>query len=196
MELELKEIISWLTALLGASGFAFGLYQYYRAQLWKKSEFAASQVQQLSDNPDLALCCVFLDWDVRRIPVPERYSVFTEEKSFKHDWNNVLHAMIPEDQKANFDWPLVLYRDVFDKFFIYLDRVNHYISIGLFEVEDVYNLKYWLDEIKSPRYMKEENKNVFMKFIDFYGYVGVKRLMDKFESEEEKIRAGMKQKRA
>ena len=35
-----------------------------------------------------------------------------------------------------------------------------------------------------------------MKFIDLYGYVGVKSLMDKFESEEGKIKAGMKQKRA
>jgi len=195
---SIKDILSGLTALIGVSGFGFGMYQYYKAQLWKKSEFAASQLQQLSDNPDLALCCVFLDWEARRIPIPERYQVFVkeDEKSFVHNWDNVKRGLALENDEANFDWPYVLYRDVFDQFFVYLDRINHYISIGLFKVEDVYSLKYWLDEIESSRYLPKGEKDIFIKFIESYGYHGVINLMDTFKLEEQKIKAGMRPRRA
>jgi hypothetical protein len=80
---------------------------------------------------------------------------------------------------------------MFDKFFAYLDRINHYLAIGLFDVKDVYPLKYWLDQIKASRYTSPED-NVFMPFIDFYGYHGVRALMKKFDNEEEMMAAGMK----
>jgi hypothetical protein len=57
----LKEIFAYSGAIIGIAAFGIGLYQYYRAQIWKKSEFAAAQIQRLTDDPALALCCIFLD---------------------------------------------------------------------------------------------------------------------------------------
>ena len=47
MENAVEEIVAYLSALIAAGAFAFGLYQYYRAQIWKKSEFAAAQLQRM-----------------------------------------------------------------------------------------------------------------------------------------------------
>ena len=188
LETSMRDVLTSLSGLIGLGGFGVGLYQYYRAQVWKKSEFAAAQLQRLTDDPDLALCCVFLDWGERKIPVPERYKVFTanSEVSFKHDWDSVKQALTPENKESNFNFPLVLYRDLFDKFLVYLEGINFYLSRGLFKVDDVCSLKYWLDELRRSRYLKGEDQKVFMKFIDHYHYEGVKSLMKKLDKHAEK----------
>jgi hypothetical protein len=194
MEKSGEVLVAGFSAVIGFVALGTGLYQYYRSQVWKKSEFAAAQLQRLTDDPTLALCCVFLDWGARRIAVPKEYSVFTSDNqtSFVHDWNNFKAAMQPEYQEANFQFPLVLYRDSFDQFFVYLDRINHYIAIGLFKVEDVYPLSYWLGELKASRYLESKDKHVFLTFIEHYHYWGVKSLMKKFDDYERAVAAGMK----
>jgi hypothetical protein len=71
----------------------------------------------------------------------------------------------------------VLYRDLFDHFFGYLGRINHYIDIELITAKDVSSIEYWLKQIASPRF---ERTLVFHDFIQFYGYVGVIDLMKKY----------------
>lgn len=197
LETSARDLLTSLSGLIGLGGFGVGLYQYYRAQVWKKSEFAAAQLQRLTDDPDLALCCVFLDWGQRKIPVPEKYIVFTanDETSFTHDWDSVKRAMTPEDKESNFTFPMVLYRDLFDKFLVYLEGTNFYLSRGLFDVDDIRSLKYWLDELRWSRYLEGDDQKVFMNFIDYYHYDGVKSLMKKLDLAEEKQAAGMKPKR-
>jgi len=58
---------------IGTGGLAFGLYQYFITQKWKKSEFAASQIEKLFTNPVLSMCSTCLDWSPRKIQVPEDY---------------------------------------------------------------------------------------------------------------------------
>ena len=185
-------LVAGFSAVIAFGAFGTGLYQYYRAQVWKKSEFAADQLQRLTDDSTLALCCVFLDWEARRIAVPKEYSVFTSDTSFAHDWNKLKDALKPEEKEANYPFPLVLYRDAFDQFFVYLDRINHYISVGLFQVEDVYPLTYWLGELKASRNLAPGDQHVFLTFINHYHYWGVKALMKKFEDYEQEVAAGMK----
>jgi hypothetical protein len=171
-----------LSVFLGFFGFIFGLYQYYKAEKWKKSEFAASLLEQLSNNPDLSLCCIFLDWKERKIAVPEKYKFFTSEASFIHNWDHLTKALRPKENDANLDFPLVLYRDVFDQFFKYLDKINHYIKIGLIEVKDVQILEHWLNELKNSNYKIQDANNVdeinpFLEFINTYNYNGTKNLL-------------------
>lgn len=177
------DILDIIAAVLGIGGLGFGLFQYYKAQQWKKSEFAASLIQQLSTNPDLALCCMFLDWRTRSIAVPEKYRVLTEADQFKHTWGDLQKALRPESQDAVFQFPQVLYRDAFDQFFSYLDRIDHYLNIGLFDVRDVERLRYWIEEHRSPRCLGAEGgsapPNPFLSFIESY-YYSVKELMLKF----------------
>ena len=51
----LRDILAIVGAVSALGGLAFGLYQYYIAQKWKRAEFAAQQLEKLSSDPDLDL---------------------------------------------------------------------------------------------------------------------------------------------
>lgn len=171
------EIIAILGIVGGVGGFTVGLYQYHVAQKWKKSEFAANLLERLANDERLATCCKLLDWSTRKLPVPDQYILLTDETTFMHDWEKLTLGMAPETKKGSFDWQEMLYRDLFDYFFDYLERVNHYISIRLITCKEVQSLAYWLEQLASPRFVEN---SVFMDFIREYEYSGVLELMDKF----------------
>ena len=75
-----KDVIELLGAIGALGGLAFGLYQYSVNQKWQQSELAAKQLEMLSTDPKLWMCCLFLDWATRRIPIPEDYKIFDAEK--------------------------------------------------------------------------------------------------------------------
>lgn len=165
-------------------GGFFALYQYYKAQQWKKSEFAASILEKLSSDPELSMCCTFLDWSHRRLLVPEKYRVLTDEIAFTHNWATLVEALRSESERADFDFPLVFYRDAFDSFFTYLDRIDNYLSIGLFSINDVSSLAYWLSQLQNPRFANvtsdEPIAEPFMTFMKTYQYTGALNLMKRF----------------
>jgi hypothetical protein len=165
-------------SLLGLAGFGFGLYQYYIAQKWKRSEFAAQQLALLAEDPQLEICCRILDWNSRVFPVPVRYRDLAPEPTFFHNWDVLAAAMSGEAQKGSFDWQETLYRDLFDHFFAYLERIEHFLSIDLISLEDVASLRYWLGELAAPRFV---DRPIFIDFLRAYDYAGVLRLMERFE---------------
>jgi hypothetical protein len=183
--MELRDILSIVGAIIALAGFAFGLYQYYVAQKWKRAEFAAQQLEKLSSDPDLDLCCKLLDWSVRVSPVPEKYAALTDEKTFVHDWRVMREAMLPEEDsgKAEWDWQHMMYRDTFDKFFEYLERINHYITIRLVSEKDVASLRYWLEQLVEPRFLPPEQRLLFQHFIDRYHYQGVREMIGRLHAD-------------
>ena len=178
--MSLGDIITIIGTVLGLSGLSFGLYEYYIAQKWKKSEFAANQLALLSSDPELELACKLLDWSSREFPVPEKYQLIFEEKTFIHDWETLRIAMLPESKRGVYNWQQTLYRDIFDHFFNYLENINHSISINLISQKDVESLRYWLKQIASPRFVEQNKKSLFMDFIKEYEYSGVLELMRHF----------------
>lgn len=77
----MKENAQLVGLFVGLAGLIFGLYQYYRAERWKRSEFAAKQNEKLLTDPILVLCLKFLDWSELRIAVPEEYKVYTKDET-------------------------------------------------------------------------------------------------------------------
>ncbi len=163
--------------IIGSGGLIFGLYQYTIAQKWKKSEFAAKQLEMIINDPILLMCCTCLDLETRKMVVPAQYREMMDDDTFIHKWNVLSTAMLPEAEQFSFTWQEVIYRDSFDYFFNYFERIDHYISIGLITVKDVSNLEYWLRQIATPRFTE---KNIFEKFIKAYEYTGVLSLMNRF----------------
>lgn len=173
----IADLAALIAVMVGFGGLVFGLRQYYIGQKWKKSEFAAAILEQLVADERLATCCKMLDWSARRFPVPEQYRVLFEQPTFTHTWAKVITAMKPEEEKGSFSWQEMLYRDLFDHFFSYLERVNHYISIRLITVNDVSSLEYWLKQLASPRFVDQP---VFIDFLRAYDYTEVFDLMTRF----------------
>jgi hypothetical protein len=178
VQLDLKGALEFLGAASALAALAFGLYQYYVAQKWKRAEFAAAQLEALSTDEELDLCCKLLDWAGRVSGVPLKYQALTDQKTFVHDWRVMKQAMLPEEdsERADWDWQHMMYRDIFDRFFSYLERIDQYIAIDLISPRDVASLRYWLAQIERPRFLPEDEQSLFARFIERYGYSGVRSL--------------------
>jgi hypothetical protein len=168
---------------IGALGFSFGVWQYTKAQRWKKAEFAAKELDKLSSDSTLAMACLFLDWEQRRIDIPQQFKSRTKDETFVHSWGALELAMspdlVPKDGRDGFTWQEVMYRDIFDKFFTYIHMINHYLEINLLEKKDIAVLKYWMEQVcKSKLHNK---KPIFKDYLVSFGYTGVVSLCKKLE---------------
>jgi len=184
------DLVTISLALAGIAAFLFGIYEFRIAQKWKKSEFAAKQLEKLTTDPKLVLCTLFLDWSPRKVPVPSAYRLMIKKTTFIHKWTTLAEAMRPEDEKERFTWEEVVYRDSFDYFFNYLEDINHFINIGLVSIRDVESLKYWVKEIAMPRFAEEMDRpqrSIFGDFLESYRYIGVFDLMKKFRINANRI---------
>jgi len=173
-----KTLLPFVVGFVGLAGFLFGLYQYWTAQKWKKAEFAAKQLQRLWLDEELALCIQLLDWEARTVVFPERFRRIAKEETFHHTWRELEAAMLPEDEKPSFSLQQVVCRDAFDRFFTYLEEINDYLRMGLIEPHHVESLRYWLQQVATPRFPQ---RPIFQKFIEEYGYSGVTELMSRLE---------------
>jgi hypothetical protein len=180
--MNLKDVLEVVGTVLALAALIGGLYQYAVAQKWKRAEFAAAQLQLLSSDPELDLCCKLLDWSGRASSVPEKYRDLTNDKLFVHDWPTMKQAMLPEEasERAQWAWQHMMYRDLFDHFLDYLERMNHYIKIRLISAGDVGSLRYWLEQLDRPRFLPANEQQLFRIFIDRYHYDGVRELMSLF----------------
>jgi hypothetical protein len=181
---DLKSLLEAAGAAIALAALVFGLYQYYVAQKWKRAEFAAAQLEALSRDEELDLCCKLLDWAGRVSSVPTRYQALTDEKVFVHDWRVLKEAMLPEEdsERGGWDWQHMMYRDIFDRFFGYLERIDHYIAIDLISARDVGSLRYWLEQIQRPRFLPSNEQSLFVRFIERYGYGGVNSLARRLDA--------------
>lgn len=176
--MNLESVLKLLGAATALGGLIFGLIQYVKAQHWKRAEFAAKELDKLTSDPLLSMACTLLDWTGRTFEVPASYRFKAEEPSFIHDWSILEKAMtpslIPDDGRDGFIWQEVLYRDIFDHLFTYLDLINHYVEIKLIKDEDIKILKYWMEQI--ARSELAGGRSIFYGYIKKFGYEGVNRL--------------------
>ncbi|MHA2313442.1 MAG: hypothetical protein ACXADF_18335 [Candidatus Thorarchaeota archaeon] len=178
--MTISEMIAIVATIVGLMTLMFGLYKYSIAQRWKRSEFAGNQLMLLSTDRELELCCKFLDWSAFRFTVPEKYHDVATEKTYVHKYSILYVAMRPEEEQEVFPGLTYVYRDLFDRFFTYLERINHFIDIKLISVDDVRSLEYLLKEVLSPRFAHKGQEDLFHDFLKRYEYDGVFELMKKF----------------
>jgi len=134
----------------------------------------------LTTDPLLSLACTLLDWSGRSFEVPSSYHYKLEDSRFEHNWDSLKRSMsanIVPDDSGGFNSQEVLYRDIFDHLFTYLDRLNHYVEIKLVNAKDLRILRYYLQEVVSPRLA--DHQPIFNDFIEEFGYEGVFRLCKK-----------------
>jgi hypothetical protein len=61
-----------IMALLGASiAFGVGLFQYRRAQRWKRAEFLANEMKEFFATPRVQKALLLIDWGRRRVQLLE-----------------------------------------------------------------------------------------------------------------------------
>lgn len=176
---EEKKRINWLgiiTIAITLPTIVVGVYEYRSAQKWKRSEFAAKQIERLYSDEKLRAGLRIFEWKYRDFPMPKEYSNAYDEKIFYHDWEKVTNALSAEMKKEKFHAYSAIYLDVLDRYFDFLEQVSHYEDIGLFEVSDLGNICYAATLIEKNEY--DKNKLVF-RYLKKYEYDGVFELIEK-----------------
>lgn len=174
---EVSKIIGVAVGLLVA---IFGLIQFRINQRWRKSALAKELLEEFYSDEALTCCRQILDWASREIVIPTKYRSSLDASVLYYDSGDLSPALLHEASKGKFTRTQMFYRDIFDEFFAYLERIEHYLSIGLIERRDVRALKYWLRELAVPRFGPHDRDSVYLKFLDGYGYTGVLQLMQRF----------------
>ena len=162
----LQESIGILVSIAAISGFLFGVFQYWRAQKWKRLEFAANQIQRLTTEPDLALAVSFLEYSKMKIPLPEKYQVFADSddkpRIFDHDSEN--YAKVMEWTYFAPSAEYYIYRQSTTRLFEYLQQIHQFIEIGLLKPKDVAaGLEWVLKLIFHPKHIE---KGILQKHLD------------------------------
>jgi len=178
-------IANALLALIAGIGGFVAYKEYSNAQKWKRLEFAAQHLERFWSDPKIEACCIFLDWEARRMKVPEAYGVFTESKHFVHTHAQLRSAMnsslekdlaqseagpASEETSHQFKWQEVMYRDYFDRLFDFLAQSNNSLRMGILKPQDLEQLVYWLSKILA------EHKDMFEQFLTKYKYEQVAEL--------------------
>lgn len=176
----MKGLIEYAGMIVAVGTLAIGLLQYKKAQDWQRSEFASQQLEKLSHDPMLSLATKTLEWKNRVFLMPDQYKLVYNSNTFSHKSSNLAKALIPgtEDRKLENESDAI-YPDIFDNFFDYLERIDHYLNIGLFTMDDIKSICYWVDLVEHPKHFKS---SVFKKYLTAYGYTGVFNFMKRCHS--------------
>lgn len=186
--MNFEETLKIVTAMVGVAGLWFGLLQYRSAQTWKRLEFAASVLNKINSDPDLRLAITFLDWRQRDFVLPERYlSLASKMRTFRHDHKQMAEAFDLRNREfltetGDLDLKLseltlerILYVDVFDRLFEYLEQVHAFINMGLIKLEDVVLVNYWANRVYE---IQVSDRYIFREYLAHYKYKGVLALVN------------------
>ena len=166
---------------MGIFAFSSGLWQYMKAQKWKRAEFVANSINEFDSQEEIQNAKLMLDWNSRVIVL--HCIGFPDGLEFEFDDDLLCKALKPHTEISGFSDNEVAVRDTFDRFFDYLEKFDHFIESGLVNaIEFKPYLRYWLNLIgnensgrKRPIVIK-----AIWKYIDYYGYTGVQKLFCRY----------------
>jgi hypothetical protein len=192
-----KEGREWISAGVTLLVLLGGLYQYQKAQLWKRSEFVAGQMRAFFSVPEVRKATTMIDWAVRRInlfntpdPDQSKWPVVSREMQCRA---LLPHTIIPDKTESEaaagsetisasprlFTLQEAAIRDSYDRLLDGLERFASYIQTRLVTKEDLEPyLGYWIRDIASDGEDEIEVCWTFILFvyIDFYDFSGVQKL--------------------
>lgn len=146
-----------VTAVVAIAAAWYARKEYRWNQAQHKRELAWKFLARLREELPLRLCTIFLDWERRKIEVPESYQrFFAPEETFVHTFEAMNRALNPQsgllpDGRAlpefRFSWQEVLYRDCFDQFFDYFTEVHSALKANWLDPADLKPLQYWIEKL-------------------------------------------------
>lgn len=157
-----------------AIAFATGIYQYWKAQRWRRAEFVAEEIRSMKADPHVRAAMLMLDWDGREIDLHPEQS--THDKRWIVVTQDLLiGALRRHDRDPPFTADEARIRDILDAFLDYFERFNQFAEAGLVPALafEPY-LRYWCALIADRR---RSAVPALSDYIDFYGYHGVQRLL-------------------
>ena len=136
--MDYKDWIDLATKLWAILVFGIGLYQYWIAQKWKKTEFVAQQMKDFDSAPYTSVAFRLIDWEDWVVQVPGEKAKLTVTDEF-------LCKALRQEDDGEFDDDEAYVRECFDAFWGGIDRFASFVDYGLLTREDlVPYLEYWV----------------------------------------------------
>ena len=137
----MEKSLPYIASFLGLLTFFKAIWEYTKAQKWKKLEFVANQMKEFNSDVEVKKAMQMLDYTNREIDLNGTKVIITDEL--------LKSALCPDlagQNKDGFTVQEAQIRDIFDHFFEKLSIFNQYISTELITVEDVKPyLIYWIN---------------------------------------------------
>jgi hypothetical protein len=185
-EMQWVDIVNKLgTMAIAGIGAVYAYWQYRQAQIWKRSDLAATLVAQFDADEELAFACRALDWGIGPLIVPARYQPLqidvdeSQRAIMQHDTAIMYDAMRPNLQESTLKDPRgLIYRYCFDKLLSHLDHINQLVERRQLDINDLDATRYWLERLARYEYPPHghDTADVFQPFIKAVGYTGVAAL--------------------
>ena len=169
-----------------AVAFGVGIWQYARAQRWRRSEWVAQEFRSFAQDPMVQAALRMIDWGDRRVRLfPDNAGPEGELVRVTDDM--VARSLQHHSQRPNgFSPHEAAIRDTFDRFLDGIERFEAFRQARLVTAADLKpHLAYWLHHI---RFAKAGDPSVerlvqLRSYIESYGYTGVQTLFGCYRGE-------------
>lgn len=165
---------SWLVAVIGGLIAVLKILYELRENRsqraeelrWKKAQAAKTLSDEMFEHVATNAALVMLDWDGREFEIKPAVRAEIRTREF-------LTAL--RTTSTNFSDTEIFVRDAFDGLFYHMGVLEHYISRGLIEFEDVkHPLDYYVVKIAAQ-------KRVFVKYLQVYRFERSARFLQRFD---------------
>ena len=161
--------------------FIIGLWQYTRAQKWKRREFIAAQIKDFEADKDIQLVMIILDWTDRKLYFPSVSGGNSIE--VRVDDQLLCSALLPHEAASRYSADEVMIRDRIDRFLEMLVRLDNFVEARLINVAELRPyVGYWIRLISGnmPGWHTPEVFVLLLNYIQRYGFDGAQRLITRF----------------
>jgi hypothetical protein len=182
MDIEACKLMTEWAKILGAFViFLVGLYQYTRAQTWKRREFIASQMKDFEADKGIRATMKMLDWHDRHITFPS--DIGDNPVVIRVDELLLCSALLPHDNAGQYSADEAVIRDSFDRFLDMLVRLFTFVKARLISTEELRPyVIYWIRIMNGdlPQWHTAEFRVLLLNYIKIYHFDGAAKLVADF----------------
>ena len=202
-------IVSFFGFLGAISAFTFAIFQYRKAEKWKRMQFVADEVRELEADPVIQNALLMVDWRERDInlflirdpkttdlvrinrdmqwrallPHPIKQGFPKYEATSGGD-NTERIGEIRPGRDLGFTVIEARIRDTYDALLTRLDRLETFIDGGLIRADELRPfIFYWVNALTAVNGGDEDAtwRAALLTYVDYYGYTGVSDLFKRYD---------------
>jgi hypothetical protein len=175
---------------IATATFAIGLYQYIKAQHWKRCEFVAKEIKDFENNPLVRRAMFMLDFREGQFTPEKTFS--TEGVAIRFDTQMLTKAVISHELRPEYQLTPeeIQVRLAFCDFFEGLERFNYFLDMNLVSKKNLEAyLPYWIARFSDPDENRKGKTFIYSiwTFIDTYEYTGVRKLAEQVARNNSKL---------
>jgi hypothetical protein len=176
-----KLLTEWAKIVGAMAVFLIGLWQYSKAQKWKRREFIASHIKEFEGDRKIQLAMTMLDWNDRELYFPSEAS--RDPIPVRVDDGLLCGALLPHEAANGYYPNEALIRDCIDHFLEMLVRLENFLEAKLIKLEELRPyISYWIRLVSGQMagWHRPEVHTLLLNYIQKYGFAGAGRLIEQF----------------